>query len=64
MNLRSLLHRKARAVPLLPAAQSGETPPPTGHIRKYRRKANGALEEKLERLLTPSELDLVQHHRI
>ncbi|WP_067830665.1 hypothetical protein [Nocardia inohanensis] len=59
MNLRSLLHRKTETVPLLPA---DEAPPPPGRTAKSR--TNGALEEKLERLLTPGELDLVQHHRI
>ncbi|WP_040813820.1 hypothetical protein [Nocardia concava] len=65
MNLRSLLHRRTKMVPLLPADESGadaespKTPKPPG-----RKKANGALEERLERLLTPTELDLVQHHRI
>ncbi|GAB0104424.1 hypothetical protein JMUB6875_33980 [Nocardia sp. JMUB6875] len=71
MNLRSLLHRRTKMVPLLPADETGadaespmtpnrnSTKPPPG-----RKKANGALEERLERLLTPTELDLVQHHRI
>lgn len=62
MNLRSLLHRKTKAVPLLPADETGSTAAPPG--RTARARTNGALEEKLERLLTPNELDLVQHHRI
>ncbi|MGW4241821.1 hypothetical protein [Nocardia sp. NPDC004722] len=63
MNLRSLLHRKTTMVPLLPAEeQRGTDAESTAPPR--RKKANGALEERLERLLTPTELDLVQHHRI
>ncbi|MEU0542363.1 hypothetical protein [Nocardia sp. NPDC005978] len=62
MKLRSLLHRKTKTVPILPAeARAGA---PQRHGRLGRSKTNGALEEQLERLLTPSELDIVQHHRI
>ncbi|MEC3920388.1 hypothetical protein [Nocardia sp. CDC160] len=65
MNLRSLLHRKTRTVPLLPAEESGADAESTTTPKHFvRKKANGALEERLERLLTPTELDLVQHHRI
>ncbi|MFE5287548.1 hypothetical protein ACFRAQ_21490 [Nocardia sp. NPDC056611] len=66
MNLRSLLHLESKTVPLLPADESGtdadsaeSNPPGTSG-----RKANRALEERLERLLTPTEMDLIQHHRI
>ncbi|AYF77257.1 hypothetical protein D7D52_29400 [Nocardia yunnanensis] len=65
MNLRSLLHRKTKMVPLLPAEGSGIDAESAATPKQYRRKrANGALEERWERLLTPTELDLVQHHRI
>ncbi|MFC9996286.1 hypothetical protein [Nocardia sp. NPDC127526] len=60
MKLRSLLHRRTKTVPLLPAEETIAPGPAKG----AKRKANGALEERLERLLTPNELDLVQHHRI
>lgn len=62
MKLRSLLHRKTNSVPILPSEERAETAQPPGRTKRSRR--NGALEERLERLLTPSELDLVQHHRI
>ncbi len=65
MNLRSLLHRRTSTVPLLPAEESGTDAETTAEPKRSGRdKANGALEERLERLLTPTELDLVQHHRI
>ncbi|MFE3191090.1 hypothetical protein ACFXHA_18910 [Nocardia sp. NPDC059240] len=65
MNLRSLLHRKTTMVPLLPAEEQGTVAGSTTTPRHAgRKKPNGALEERLERLLTPTELDLVQHHRI
>ncbi|MFI7003791.1 hypothetical protein [Nocardia sp. NPDC050175] len=51
MNLRSLLHRRhADHVPLLPADDSDGGP-----------LARGPAAEKLERLLTPNELDLIRH---
>ncbi|MFI6171386.1 hypothetical protein ACIBCN_31740 [Nocardia sp. NPDC051052] len=54
MNLRSLLHRRhADHVPLLPADESDSGPP-----------ARGPSPEKLERLLTPNELDLIRHHML
>ncbi|MFD6154899.1 hypothetical protein ACFWF7_17545 [Nocardia sp. NPDC060256] len=54
MNLRSLLHRRhADQVPLLPADDSDGGPP-----------ARGPAAEKLERLLTPNELDLIRHHML
>ncbi|MGX1808703.1 hypothetical protein ACWIGI_23535 [Nocardia sp. NPDC055321] len=59
MKLRSLLHRKTKTVPILPSEARAGAPQRAG-----RSKNNGELEEGLERLLTPSELDLVQHHRI
>ncbi|MGV9667915.1 hypothetical protein ACWDUL_24580 [Nocardia niigatensis] len=72
MNLRSLLHLETNTVPLLPAEESGTdaesmTPdksPNDKSPKRTRRKGNGDLEERLERLLTPTEMDLVQHHRI
>ncbi|WP_433660090.1 hypothetical protein ACQPW1_46130 [Nocardia sp. CA-128927] len=54
MNLRSLLHRRhAEHVPLLPADESDGGP-----------LTRGATAEKLERLLTPNELDLIRHHML
>ncbi|MGV9413864.1 hypothetical protein ACWDOP_28535 [Nocardia sp. NPDC003693] len=62
MKLRSLLHRKNKTVPILPAETRAGAPQRPSRLG--RSKANGELEEQFERLLTPSELDLVQHHRI
>ncbi|MBL1072787.1 hypothetical protein JK358_00090 [Nocardia sp. 2] len=64
MKLRSLLHRKTSAMPLLPSDETGNGAPPPARTIRAGRKAKGADEERLERLLTPSELDLVEHHRI
>ncbi|MEU6584494.1 hypothetical protein [Nocardia sp. NPDC046763] len=67
MNLRSLLHFETKTVPLLPAEESGtnaESMTLDKPTKRFRRKANGALEERLERLLTPTEMDLIEHHRI
>lgn len=67
MNLRSLLHLETKTVPVLPAdnaATDAETTTSDKPTKRFRRKANGALEERLERLLTPSEMDLLHHHRI
>ncbi|WP_159841353.1 hypothetical protein [Nocardia sp. CY41] len=64
MKLRSLLHRRpADRVPLLPAIEpaDGRIARGTSVFPRYARSA--AQEERLERLLTPSELDLVLHHR-
>ncbi|MRH91970.1 hypothetical protein GFY24_31800 [Nocardia sp. SYP-A9097] len=75
MKLRSLLHRKtnvsdgdiaetgtAEEVPLLPSDEIRDTSQVP--LRPKRSRPNGQLEERLERLLTPNELDLVEHHRI
>ncbi|WP_028479400.1 hypothetical protein [Nocardia sp. CNY236] len=65
MKLLSLLHRRpAKQVPLLPAID-----PDTGRRARRRPTAphgshSAGAEELLERLLTPTELDLVLHHRI
>ncbi|QLY30682.1 hypothetical protein [Nocardia huaxiensis] len=64
MKLRSLLHRKTTAVPLLPSDGPGDGTHSPSRTDRSRRKGTGADEERLERLLTPSELDLVEHHRI
>ncbi|WP_306365127.1 hypothetical protein [Nocardia sp. CC227C] len=60
MNLRSLLHRRQahKGVPLLPNPddeQARSAPAP---------RSKPPNEERLERLLTQSELDLVHQHRI
>ncbi|GAA5101723.1 MULTISPECIES: hypothetical protein [Nocardia] len=53
MKLRSLLPRRhAENVPLLPADETGGPP------------ARDSSAENLERLLTPSELDLIRHHKL
>ncbi|WP_067681737.1 hypothetical protein [Nocardia miyunensis] len=57
MNLRTLLHRQADSLPLLPVSE-------TEHIhlpRKHGKRARADLEERLERLLTPTERDIVEH---
>ncbi|WP_067574864.1 hypothetical protein [Nocardia acidivorans] len=74
MKLRSLLHRKtsvsddsaaANGVDQLPLLPSDEMRDASQVPRTPRRsRPDGQLEERLERLLTPNELDLVQHHRI
>ncbi|MFI9401852.1 hypothetical protein [Nocardia sp. NPDC052316] len=54
MNLRSLLHRRhANHVPLLPAIEPDGGPP-----------VRDSSAETLERLLTPTELDLIRHHKL
>ncbi|MEU1995947.1 hypothetical protein ABZ511_15965 [Nocardia gamkensis] len=65
MKLRSLLHRQpADRVPLLPAVEpeDGRTARAASAFPRSVRAA--AREERLERLLTPSELDLVLRHRL
>ncbi|MEV6277440.1 hypothetical protein [Nocardia sp. NPDC051832] len=55
MKLRSLLpRRRTNDLPLLPSIE-----PEDGRPAKAR-----PTEEKLERLLTPTELDLVLHHQL
>ncbi|MEV4128446.1 hypothetical protein [Nocardia sp. NPDC049707] len=63
MKLRSLLHRRhADQLPLLPAtalaisATRGTSAPRTAHPL--------VPDEQLERLLTPTEFDLVREHRV
>lgn len=59
MNLRTLLHRQAESLPLLPVSE-------TEHIHLHRmhsKRARADLEERLERLLTPTERDIVEHPR-
>ncbi|MBB5914250.1 hypothetical protein BJY24_003117 [Nocardia transvalensis] len=65
MNLRFLLHRRyADSVPLLPVSEYEDTPSPMRTGGKRSQRAVAEREERLERLLTPTELDLVQHHRL
>ncbi|QIS16227.1 hypothetical protein [Nocardia arthritidis] len=64
MKLRSLLHRRqSDKLPLLPATESED-----GHIVRgvfsLREQKSSAQEERLERLLTPKELDLVRENRL
>ncbi|GAB2647133.1 hypothetical protein [Nocardia goodfellowii] len=55
MKLRSLLpRRRSNELPLLPSIE-----PEDGQPVQVR-----PTEEKLERLLTPTELDLVNHHQL
>lgn len=60
MKLRSLLHRKqADEVPLLSPDDSQNAVRITGG-----RVGSTDLEERLERLLTPSEMEQILHHRV
>ncbi|MBF5001443.1 hypothetical protein IRT45_30375 [Nocardia sp. BSTN01] len=65
MNIRTILHRRqAESVPLLPDSDSG---PLAAAFRNHGRRSRRNLaerEERLERLLTPSELDLVEHRLV
>ncbi|MBF6278681.1 hypothetical protein A5780_04360 [Nocardia sp. 852002-20019_SCH5090214] len=66
MNIRTILHRRqAESVPLLPDSESGPSVvvPFRNHGRRSRRNL-AEREERLERLLTPSELDLVEHRLV
>ncbi|WP_039802500.1 hypothetical protein [Nocardia araoensis] len=66
MKLRSLLHRRpADRVPLLPAIQPEDGRKTHGaSVFPPHGTRGAAQEERLERLLTPRELDLVLHHRL
>ncbi|WP_281876002.1 hypothetical protein [Nocardia sputorum] len=65
MKLRSLLHRRpADRVPLLPAIEPEDGRITRGTSVFPRHARSAAQEERLERLLTPSELDLVLRHRL
>ncbi|MBF6225007.1 hypothetical protein [Nocardia abscessus] len=65
MKLRSLLHRRpADQVPLLPAIEPEDGRRSRGASAFPRTARAAAQEERLERLLTPRELDLVRHHRL
>ncbi|MFE7744241.1 hypothetical protein [Nocardia sp. NPDC057455] len=65
MRLRSLLHRQpAEQVPLLPAVEPEDGRRARGTSASPRSVRAAAGEERLERLLTPSELDLVLRHRL
>jgi hypothetical protein len=60
--LRFLLSRRQReSLPLLPVSDTESHIGPPGWRS---RRARAELEERLERLLTPSELDLVHHHEV
>ncbi|WP_433682297.1 hypothetical protein [Nocardia sp. CA-119907] len=68
MKLRSLLHRRhADEVPLLPAIEPELTTAKGIAAKGFaapRGKRKIVQEERLERLLTPNELDLVREHRV
>ncbi|MGY2030202.1 hypothetical protein ACW9HR_25990 [Nocardia gipuzkoensis] len=65
MKLRSLLHRRpADQVPLLPAIEPENGRRARGASAFPHTARAAAPEERLERLLTPRELDLVLHHRL
>ncbi|MFR9750668.1 hypothetical protein ACL02S_06485 [Nocardia sp. 004] len=65
MKLRSLLHRRpAKQVPLLPATESEDGRRSCDTSVSSHGFGVAAKEERLERLLTPTELDLVLHHRL
>ncbi|MEU2255647.1 hypothetical protein [Nocardia xishanensis] len=64
MKLSSLLHRRqADQVPLLPSSEPDDGPAERGALTRRAEKAL-AQEERLERLLTPSELEMVLQHRV
>ncbi|MEV0295637.1 hypothetical protein [Nocardia sp. NPDC050710] len=63
MKLRSLLHRRhADRLPLLPSPDPDEFG--SGGGASPRRVRTQVQEERLERLLTPSELEMVEQHRL
>ncbi|WP_024801848.1 hypothetical protein [Nocardia sp. BMG51109] len=65
MNLRFLLPRRhPDSVPLLPVPESEATAVAAVARGERSRRTAAEREERLERLLTPTELDLVQHHRL
>ncbi|WP_330233374.1 hypothetical protein OHA40_13445 [Nocardia sp. NBC_00508] len=65
MKLLSLLHRRhADQVPLLPAIERENGCRARDSSASPRSVRSAAQEERLERLLTPTELDLVLHHRL
>ncbi|MGK8485465.1 hypothetical protein ACRS5S_27095 [Nocardia asiatica] len=65
MKLRSLLHRRpADRVPLLPAIEPEDGRRFRGTTALPRTARAAAREERLERLLTPREFDLVRRHRL
>ncbi|MBF6334507.1 hypothetical protein IU450_01270 [Nocardia abscessus] len=65
MKLRALLHRRpAEQVPLLPAIEPENGRRTRGAAASPRTARAAAQEERLERLLTPRELDLVLRHRL
>ncbi len=63
MKLLSLLHRRHMdQVPLLPAIEPAT--PATRYTFAPRTARRMVPDEQLERLLTPTELDLVREHRV
>ncbi|RJO76662.1 hypothetical protein D5S18_10325 [Nocardia panacis] len=67
MKLRSLLHRRqSEKLPLLPEAELSESTDASlrAVFASREKKKTRAAEERLERLLTPTELDLVREHRL
>lgn len=64
MKLRSFLHRRQPGkVPLLPSLGPDDGLPVHGAATRRAPRAF-AQEERLERLLTPSELELVREHKV
>ncbi|WP_054812318.1 hypothetical protein [Nocardia arizonensis] len=62
MKLRSFIHRRyADRIPLLPSTDPDD--PADGGRPSTRRAKTDAREERLERLLTPGELEIVEQHR-
>jgi len=65
VKLRSLLHRRQAArVPLLPVIEPEDGRPVRATDRSDLRRPDLADEERLERLLTPTELEMVLEHRV
>ncbi|MGW5309150.1 hypothetical protein ACWEVD_11940 [Nocardia thailandica] len=63
MKLRSFLHRRhINEVPLLPTIEPDDSSPLRNAFTL--RSTRARREERLERLLTPFELDILTHHRV
>ncbi|MCX4099000.1 hypothetical protein [Nocardia sp. alder85J] len=61
MKLRFLLNRRqAESLPLLPLSDEAAGRRPG----QWTRQARAQREERLERLLTPTERDFVEHHQL
>ncbi|NKY52636.1 hypothetical protein [Nocardia vermiculata] len=65
MNIRTILHRRqAQSLPLLPDSEAEPLAVPFRSNGRRSRRSDAEREERLERLLTPTELDLVEHRQV